>query len=94
MAGPVYTARSAGEATTVNEQIRFSMVIAWSNEDEAYVVTLPDWEGRVFDSVTHGDTYEAALRNGYEALATLVASASKRGEPLPEPRAFVSARSA
>jgi len=78
----------------VCEQRRYSMVIEWSNEDAAYVVTLPEWEGRVFNPVTHGDTYEEAMRHGHEALESLVASATKRGEALPEPRAFAAARSA
>ena len=65
------------------------MVIEWSNDDGVYVVTLPGWDGRVFNPVTHGDTYDEAIRNGHEALEALVASATKRGEPLPEPRDFV-----
>ena len=78
----------------MSEQLRYSMVIEWSDDDRAYVVTLPEWEGRIFNPVTHGDTYEEAIRNGREALAALVASASKRGETLPEPRVFVAARPA
>ena len=59
-----------------------------SDEDDAYLVTLPEWEGRVFNPVTHGDRYEDAIKRGHEALAALVASAHGRGEALPEPRLF------
>jgi len=64
------------------------MLIQWSDEDQAYLVTLPEWEGRVFGPVTHGDTYEQAVRNGREAMAALIASAEKHGESLPLPRVF------
>jgi predicted RNase H-like HicB family nuclease len=64
------------------------MLVEWSEEDEAYLVTLPEWKGRVFGPVTHGDTYEEAARNGREVLEMLIESAHEHGEPLPEPRTF------
>ena len=72
----------------MSENLYYSMVVQWSNEDQAYLVTLPEWEGRVFNPVTHGNTYEEAIRNGQEALEALVASATKHGEPLPVARVF------
>jgi predicted RNase H-like HicB family nuclease len=62
------------------------MLIQWSEEDAAFLVTLPEWEGRVFNPVTHGDTYEEAVRNGRLALEDMVALADEHGEPLPVPR--------
>ena len=39
----------------MNEQmLRYSMLIEWSDEDQAYLVTLPEWAGRVIMPVTHG----------------------------------------
>ena len=67
------------------ETLRYSMVIQWSLEDAAFLVTLPEWEGRVYNPVTHGDTYEEAVRNGQTALEDLVAVAREHGEPLPVP---------
>jgi predicted RNase H-like HicB family nuclease len=63
------------------------MLIQWSDEDQAFLVTLPDWADRVLGPVTHGDSYEEALQNGKEALEALIASARKHGEALPIPRA-------
>lgn len=60
-----------------------STLIHWSDEDQAYLVTLPDWRERVLGPVTHGGTYEEAVARGTEALEALIASASKHGEPLP-----------
>jgi antitoxin HicB len=68
------------------EPLRYSMVIQWSEDDAAFLVTLPEWEGRVFNPVTHGDTYEEAVRNGQIALEDLVFVSRKHGESLPEPR--------
>jgi antitoxin HicB len=70
----------------MSEQLRYSMLIQWSNEDEAYVVSFPEWENRVFNPVTHGKSYDEAVRNGKEALEGLVESAKKHGESVPEPK--------
>ena len=70
----------------MTEKLRFSILVQWSDEDQAYLVTLPEWEGRVFNPVTHGQTYEDAIRHGQEARAALVASARQHNESLPEPQ--------
>lgn len=66
------------------------MLVQWSDEDQAYLVTLPEWADHVLRPVTHGETYEEAIRNGHEAHEALIASAHKHQEPLPEPRVFLS----
>ena len=73
------------------EPLRYSMVVQWSDDDQAYLVTLPEWEGRVFNPVTHGDSYEHAIKQAHEALAALVASSLQRAASLPEPRVIASA---
>ena len=65
---------------------RYTMLIQWSDADQAFLVMLPEWQGRMFGPVTHGDTYEEAARNGREALELLIESAIKHGETLPEPQ--------
>lgn len=69
----------------------YAILIQWSDEDQAYIVRLPDWEhaDRVLGPVTHGDTYAEALEHGLEALDALIASARKHQELLPEPQTFV-----
>lgn len=66
----------------------YSMLAQWSDDDDAYLVTLPEWEDRVFNPVTHGETYEEAIKSGREALEALVASARKHNETLPQPHLF------
>lgn len=62
---------------------RYSILIVWSDEDHAYLVTLPEWEQQYGSPVTHGETYEDALANALVVLAMYVAIASERGENLP-----------
>ncbi|HKV82986.1 MAG TPA: type II toxin-antitoxin system HicB family antitoxin [Ktedonobacterales bacterium] len=68
------------------ERRHYSMLIEWSPEDGAYVVSFPEWEntGRYF-AHTHGATYAEAVTNSESVLADLVALASERGDSLPEP---------
>jgi predicted RNase H-like HicB family nuclease len=68
--------------------MQYSMLIEWSNDDQAFLVTLPEWEERVLGPVTHGDTYEEAVERGKEALLALIASARQHNEPLPMPRTY------
>jgi len=72
----------------MSDTSRYTMVISWSEEDEAYLVSLPDWDGTAMNPVTqgdtHGDTHVEAVKNGEEAVDGLVASLTKHGEPLPE----------
>jgi antitoxin HicB len=66
--------------------IQYSMLIEWSEEDQAYLVTLPEWTHQVYMPATHGDTYDEAVKNGREVLEMLINDAKKNGEPLPTPR--------
>lgn len=69
----------------MSEPPRYSIIIEWSAEDRAFVVSLPEWGDLVH---THGGTYEEALRRGTELIALLVAARRGRDEPLPTPRDF------
>ena len=61
---------------------RYAMVIEWSEEDDVFVVTVPDLQG----CRTHGATRDEAARMGEEAIATWLASDAKWGMASPEPR--------
>ncbi|MDE3230649.1 MAG: type II toxin-antitoxin system HicB family antitoxin [Chloroflexota bacterium] len=65
--------------------LHYSMVIQWSEDDQVYVVSLPEWGDLVH---THGDSYEAALEAGRTLLDALIKSRRDRSEPLPAPRVF------
>jgi predicted RNase H-like HicB family nuclease len=63
------------------------MVIQWSDEDQTFIVSLPEF-GPYAGS--HGDTYEEALRMGREALESLIDTYQAEGWPLPEPSKYQS----
>ena len=63
---------------------RYSMVIQWSDEDGAYVVSFPEFPS----AHTHGASYEEAARNGQEVLDLLAESYAEAGRSLPEPARF------
>ena len=67
------------------------MLIEWSEEDQAYLVTLPEWADRVMLPATHGSTYSEAVQHGQEVLAMLMDRALQDGEPLPPPKTHVAA---
>jgi predicted RNase H-like HicB family nuclease len=68
--------------------LHYSMMIPWSDEDQAYVVSFPEWEAHGLIGHTHGDTYAEASRKGQGVLSMLVRSAHEEGEPLPAPQTF------
>jgi antitoxin HicB len=70
----------------MSQQPRYTMVIQWSDEDQAYIVSFTEWEAQGLIGHTHGETYEDAARKGREVLHKLVECARAEGEPLPAPR--------
>jgi predicted RNase H-like HicB family nuclease len=64
---------------------RYTITIQWSEEDQCYVVSLPEWGEYCH---THGDTYEEALKNAQEVLELLIESALNNNEALPKPNIF------
>ena len=76
---------------TTNGKLRYSMHIQWSDEDNAYLVTLPEWPNVNFGGPhTHGDTYEEAAKNGREVLEMLIEGSREDNEALPDPAVYVS----
>lgn len=63
--------------------LRYPMIIQWSDEDNCFLVEFPDFPGQRWR--THGETYQEAVANGIEALESLVMAYESTGEPLPEP---------
>jgi predicted RNase H-like HicB family nuclease len=61
-------------------QLRYQMIIIWSDENNCYLVHFPDFPEQKYR--THGDTYEEAARNGQEVLELLL---QEDGLPHPKP---------
>lgn len=64
---------------------QYTILIQWSDEDECFIVSLPEWGEFVH---THGNTYDEALNNGTDLLNFLIESALENHEKLPNPHKF------
>ncbi len=64
------------------------MLIAWSNMDQQYVVTFPEWEAAGWHGHTGGKTYAEAAKKGALLLESYVMWRQQDGEPLPEVALF------
>jgi predicted RNase H-like HicB family nuclease len=64
------------------EYNRYSMNIQWDEDDHIYVVTVPELPG----CQTHGRTYEEAVQQGQDAIASWVDVCRELGLPIPPPR--------
>jgi predicted RNase H-like HicB family nuclease len=70
----------------MKSQPRYTVIIQWSEEDDAYLVSLPEWGP---GAKTHGDTYEQAAHNAQEVLELLAEDGSQGAKAqMPEPRLF------
>ncbi len=67
------------------DRAKYSMVIEWSEEDQCYVVSLPEFT-QTMQPVTDGQTYEEAAKQGQEALDSLIDFYQAEGWPLPQPQ--------
>lgn len=60
----------------------YSMIIEWDPDDKIYVVTVPELDG----CMTHGHTYEEAVRQGQDAVESWIMVAEELGWPVPAPK--------
>lgn len=67
--------------------MKYTIVIEWSQQDQCFIVYLPEFE-QVMQPVTHGQTYEEALENAQEVLDLLINSALEEGQNLPQSKGF------
>lgn len=69
----------------------YSMLIQWSEIDQIFVVTIPEFVGRVMMPCTHGDSYEDAVQAGQEVIETFLEIWTEEGQAIPEPQNLVMA---
>ncbi|VEP17920.1 conserved hypothetical protein [Hyella patelloides LEGE 07179] len=64
--------------------LKYRILIQWSNEDNCFLVSLPDFQEEQ-QWVTHGETYEEAFQNAVEVMDILVEIYQEKGKSLPTP---------
>jgi len=62
--------------------IKYEMIIYWSEEDQSFVVEVPELPGCMAD----GETYEQAVTNAKQVIEEWIETARKLGRPIPEPK--------
>ena len=64
---------------------RYTMIVQWFDEDQLFLVTIPEFADRVIMPCTHGKTGEEAIRNGEEVIEMYLEAWQVEGESIPEP---------
>lgn len=62
--------------------IRYELIIYWSEDDQAFLVEVPELPGCMAD----GETYETAVANAQQVIQEWLETAEELGRPVPEPR--------
>lgn len=61
---------------------KYELVIWWSDEDDAFVVDVPELPG----CMAHGSSLNAAVANSQGAIDLWLDGARELGRPIPKPR--------
>ena len=64
---------------------QYSMIIQWSEVDQLFLVTIPEFSDRVIMPCTHGKTRQEAIVNGEEVIEMYLEVWQAEGEVIPEP---------
>ena len=70
---------------------RYSMNVQWSEADQLFLVTIPEFADLVVMPCTHGETREQAIHNGEEVIEMYLEAWQMEGESIPEPKILQSA---
>jgi len=65
---------------------KYRVTVVWSDEDDCYLVELPEFSHPLQQYFTHGETYEEAIANAQEVLELLIEDYEARGKLLPVPQ--------
>jgi predicted RNase H-like HicB family nuclease len=62
--------------------VRYEMIIYWSERDHAFIVEVPELPGCMAD----GPTYAEAVANAEVVMRTWIETATELGRPIPTPK--------
>lgn len=65
---------------------KYSMIMSWSEEDQAYIVSVPELPGCMAD----GRTPEEAVKQAQIVINLWIETALEDGEEIPKPHLFSS----
>ena len=61
---------------------KYELIIFWSEEDECYVVEVPELPGCMAD----GATYQEAIENAQTIISEWIDTATSTGREIPQPK--------
>lgn len=61
---------------------KYEMIIYWSEEDNAYIASVPELAGCMAD----GGSYQEAVKNAEQVIDEWIATALELGRYVPEPK--------
>ncbi|HEX7575450.1 MAG TPA: type II toxin-antitoxin system HicB family antitoxin [Candidatus Methanoperedens sp.] len=64
------------------EDIKYEIVVYWSDDDDSYIVEVPELPGCMAD----GKTYEEAIANTLVIIKEWIETAKELGRNIPKPR--------
>lgn len=62
--------------------IKYELIVFWSDDDQSFVVEVPELPGCMAD----GETYEQAVANARVVIEEWIETAHALGRPVPEPK--------
>jgi predicted RNase H-like HicB family nuclease len=68
----------------MEEVKHYSMIIRWDSRSDIFVVSVPELPG----CMTHGKTYEEAVKQGQDAIESWIMVAEELGWAVPAPKTF------
>jgi predicted RNase H-like HicB family nuclease len=68
----------------------YRMIVSWSDEDQLWLVEIPDLPGAMADGVTPED----AVQNARIIIAEWIEVALQDGRPIPDPRSSAASSNA
>jgi predicted RNase H-like HicB family nuclease len=63
-------------------EIRYELIIYWSEEDQAFIVEVPELSGCMAD----GETYQEAVQNAEIVIQEWMETAKQLGRTIPQPK--------
>jgi len=66
----------------MRHDIRYKIILSWSQADQAFIAEVPELPGCMAD----GATYQEALTNAEGVIQEWIETAQELGRPVPAPR--------
>lgn len=67
---------------TMTANLKYEIIIYWSNEDDAFIADVPELRGCLAD----GETYQEALANAEVIIREWIETAQSLGREIPKPK--------